>query len=92
MITSVKPMLWKKIAIIAETKGFNWVTSFYVMYTVDGSSWDYYKNKQIFTGNTDRFTLVENEFEAFTAVSIRIYPLTWTNLPCLRLEAYCYEV
>ena len=92
MITSARPVLWKKVAMLGESKNDNWIRSFYIMYSEDGSSWNYYKNKQIFNGNRNRNTLVECELEGFIGISIRIHPLTWNNAICARLEAYCYEV
>jgi len=42
---------------------------------------------QTFTGNTDRTTVVENRLPTHViAMCIRLFPLTWLGLPCLRME------
>ena len=92
MVTSVKAVQWTKIGIKGIFKNDNWISSFYVMYSEDGSSWTYYNNKQIFNGNSDRDTLIEYDLNGFIGVSIRLHPITWNNIICARLEAYCYEV
>ena len=58
LITSVKSVLWKKIGTKGDSKNDNWITSFYVMYSEDGSDWNYYKNMLVFNANSDRNTLV----------------------------------
>ena len=92
MITGLKPVLWKKIAILGDSKNNYWINSFYVMYSEDGSSWNYYKNMAILNGSYSRNTLVESQLDGFIGISIRIHPYTWTNYICAKLEAYFYEV
>ena len=42
---------------------------------------------QIFAGPTDKHTVVEKPLPyPVRALCVRIYPLTWLELPCLRLE------
>ena len=49
-------------------------------------------NKFNFSANVDRNSEVLNILDPFVAVAIRIHPVTWNNLICMRLEAYCSEV
>ena len=42
---------------------------------------------QSFTGNTDRSTVVENRLPSpVVALCIRLFPMSWLELPCLRME------
>ena len=93
MVTSVVPVLWKRIG----TKGLNngnpsRVTSYCVNYTVDGNDWVLYKNGLEFSGNYDLNTEVLYILEPFVALAIRIHPLTWNLLSCMRLEVWCSEL
>ena len=64
------------------------IRSYYIMYSVDGSSWLDYKNKQVFIANYDSSTKVEYDLDEFIAVSVRFHPLTWNDHICTRIEAY----
>ena len=85
-------MTWKKIGTYGDQKYDRWTTSYYISYSVDGSTWVDYKDKQIFSGNVNRGSLVEYLFEPFNATSIRIHPQSWYNEICLRMEVYCSEI
>ena len=87
MATSVRAVRWTKIAMMGENKYDTWITSFYIMYSVDGSSW--------ITITTHRYLMiasVENELQGLIGVSIRIYPVTWYGHLCARIEFYCSEI
>ena len=92
MITSVRPVKWVKVGTIGNLKDDYWISSYYLMYSVDGSVWINYNNKQVFNGNSDRNTIVEHDLNPFIATSIRIHPIQYSTLMCARVEAYCYEV
>ena len=59
MITSVKPVMWKKISTLGDKKFEQWIKSYYIMYSIDGLTWLEYKNKQVVTANFDKDTKVE---------------------------------
>ena len=92
MVTSAVPVKWKRIGTMGDPGSDSRITSYYIMYTVDGSIWENYKNKQVFTANTVRNSKVENDLEDIIAVSIRLHPLTWITGICLKIEAYFISV
>ena len=92
MITTSVPVKWKRIGTKGSVKSNQRTTSYYIMYSVDGSSWLDYKSKQIFSGNYDWDTKVEYDIEEFVAVSIRFHPVTWSGNIMMRIEAYYYEI
>ena len=59
MITSVRPVKWVKVATMGDKRNDNWVTSYYLMYSVNGTDWIEYNNKEVFNANSDRNTLVD---------------------------------
>ena len=61
------------------------VTSFKVYASTDSSSWWWVGNGQVFTGNSDSNTYVDNVFGAsISARYIRIYPQTWNSHMSMR--------
>ena len=92
MITSVRPVIWKKISTMGDSNNDQWMSSYYITYSDDGIIWTEYKNKQIFTANNDRVTKVEYVLDQFVATMIRIHPVTFYSVICVRLEAYCSEI
>ena len=61
------------------------VTSFKVYASTDGSSWWWVDNGQVFTGNSDSSTYVNNLFAApVSAGYIRIYPQSWNAYMSMR--------
>ncbi|XP_011663055.2 uncharacterized protein LOC589087 [Strongylocentrotus purpuratus] len=69
-----------------------WVTSFRVLYSIDGLTWTAVQNSimagsNVFSGNDDRDTVVTNDFSSnIVARFIRIEPLTWTNHISMRFD------
>eukprot|EP00057_Strongylocentrotus_purpuratus_P014292 XP_011668766.1 PREDICTED: uncharacterized protein LOC590339 [Strongylocentrotus purpuratus] len=69
-----------------------WVTSFRVLYSIDGLTWTAVQNaimagSEVFTGNTDMETVVTNDFSpTVVARFIRIQPLTWRRHISMRFE------
>ena len=93
MVTSVVPVMWRQIGTKGQNNGSNnRVTSYYVSYSVDGADWIEYKNRFVFSGNFDTNTEVLHILEPFVALAIRIHPLTWKNVMCMRLEVWCSEI
>lgn len=92
MISSLRNVLWKKIGTMGDSTWQQRVTSYYLMYSVDGSQWTYYKSKQIFQANNDKSTAVEYDLEPFVAVAVRLHPVTWYDKICMRIEVYCIEI
>ena len=45
MITNVRPVKWVKVGTRGDSKNYNWILRYYLMYSFDGSSWMEYKNK-----------------------------------------------
>eukprot|EP00118_Oscarella_pearsei_P028832 m.3048 g.3048 ORF g.3048 m.3048 type:complete len:513 (+) comp9027_c0_seq1:429-1967(+) len=72
-----------------------WVTSYQIAYSTDGSNWIFYKDEEsrepkMFDGNSDRESVVKNSFgKGIYAQSIRIRPQSWHGSKlCLRAEFY----
>ena len=69
-----------------------WVTSYKLAYSNDGSSFTYVLNddgsERVFTGNSDHDSIVEHSFTAINARYIRLYVQTWNNHISLRWELY----
>ncbi|XP_033751294.1 LOW QUALITY PROTEIN: uncharacterized protein LOC117335429 [Pecten maximus] len=68
----------------------NWVTTFSIGYSSDGSVWTTYTNASgtsVFAGSTDRSTVVTVGLDPFIETNyIRIQPVTWNNNIALRFE------
>lgn len=70
-----------------------YVKTFVIKYSYDGTTWFPYKGSdgsiQTFHGNSDAFSVKNNHFrDTFVARYIRIYPITFENKICLRVELY----
>ncbi|CAH1802618.1 unnamed protein product [Owenia fusiformis] len=73
---------------------YQWVTSYKVSYSEDGSSFKKIEKdgNQVFKGNNDRYTPVLNSFKPVQARYIRIHPVTWNEHPSLRFDVTgCYN-
>ena len=92
MISSTRNVAWKRIGTMGDSLLDQRVTSYYISYSVDGSTWIEYKNKQIFKANNDKRTAVEYDLDAFEALAIRFHPTSWNLKICMRIEAYCIEI
>ncbi|XP_069102136.1 lactadherin-like [Argopecten irradians] len=81
-----------------ETHANQFVTSFYVSYSSDGSVWAWLSSVDqqpiLFPGNTDRNTVVKSTFNtSITASYLRITSKTWSGFPVLRFDVSgCYDV
>ena len=65
-----------------------WITTYSLAYTIDGSQWLPYNEGEILRGNTDRNTRVEHQLIPFLARAVRIKPLTWSTHISLRVELF----
>jgi len=63
-----------------------WVKSYKIEYSTDGSSWTYYPTT--LTGNTDQQTVVRNEVKVFQARYLRFRPQSWQGHISMRVEVY----
>ena len=77
------------------TNDFEWVTSYHLKYSLTGVEQDFgYVTSSAdvsvinFPGNTDRNTIVTNEFDPITGRYIRLYPSAWNNHISMRWEVY----
>ena len=77
---------------LSGTDHDQWVTSYKLAYSNDGSSFTYILNdddsERVFTGNSDADTIVEHTFTAIYARYVRLYAQTWNNHISLRWELY----
>jgi hypothetical protein len=62
-----------------------YVTSYKVEHSSDGTNWSWVDNENVFTGNTDANTKITNSFTTnVVARYIRIYPETYVSYPSMR--------
>ena len=62
-----------------------WVKSYKVEYSTDGTNWFWVDGENVFTGNTDMNTKITNSFNTnVVARYIRIYPETFNSYPSMR--------
>ncbi|KXJ24097.1 Lactadherin [Exaiptasia diaphana] len=75
---------------------FQWVTSYSLAYSDDGTSWKPYEGDctKIFPGNTDKNTVVTNKLEIpIKARYIRLIVKGFNGHPTMRMELYgCMEL
>ena len=86
---------WKIHAVATQGRDRvnQWVTSYKLGYSDDGYTFIFIQkandNEHIFTGNTDRDTVVTNEFDSpVIARYFRLYPQTYYGYMCMRWELY----
>ena len=66
-----------------------WVTSYKIKYSSNGSTWNWWNGGTILTANSDANTHVTHYFiPTFTAITIRIYPVSRHSWRSMRLDAY----
>ena len=66
-----------------------WVTSYTLKYSDDGTSFTDYQSGKTFQGNSDINTVVKHKLEpTIYARYIKLYPQTWKKHPSLRMELY----
>ena len=67
----------------------NWITSYKIQYSTDGITFTDYNGGQVFTGNTDRNTVVRHNLNTpITARYIRFNPQSWYTWISGRFEVY----
>ncbi|XP_078346313.1 uncharacterized protein LOC144631689 isoform X2 [Oculina patagonica] len=87
---------WTKVSAVA-TQGRQdanqWVKSYSLSFSYDGVFWEVVNNeqglKQVFTANSDRYTLVRNNlYQPVITRYIRIHPESWNGHISMRTEFY----
>ena len=69
-----------------------YVTSYKVLYSLNGDTWKYAEEGKIYEGNFDHSTKIQNDFaEPIEAKAIRIYPVSWHEHISLRFDAIYLE-
>ena len=83
------PFYTHRIATHGRTDGCGqWITSYRIMYTIDGLNWIMYNNGDILRGNSDKSTIVEYRLSPFLARSVRINVVTWNEHISTRAELF----
>lgn len=92
-----QPEIITGIATRGQPDVSHWVTKFTVSTSVDGITFEPYKdsqnaNQKVFGGNYDRDTIVYAFFDrAVNASAVRIYPIEWHEAIALRFDVLaCY--
>ena len=78
-IGSSIPFVYEKMRISGRSNLNQWITSFKLEYSLDGSNWTSYKNSQVFDGNSESKEPVELLLEPFIARAVRILPQSWVG-------------
>ncbi|CAB4019932.1 Hypothetical predicted protein [Paramuricea clavata] len=68
-----------------------YTTEYKLSSTMDGISWDLYKEDQtvkMFTGNTSCRCTRKNPVQPFLARALRFLPTAWKDAPCMRVEVF----
>ena len=87
--TNTLPIHWVKITTKGRENLNQWVKSYKIKHSNDGSTWLGYQDETVFLANYDTFNIVSNKID-ITSKMIRIYPLTWNDTIAMKIEAY-YE-
>jgi len=87
-ISVIEPKIWHGLAIQGRNACQQWVTSFYIAYSLEGTDWKLAQEAKKFTGNNDCDTIVYHTFPPFMARCIQIRPITWNGHISLRAEVY----
>ena len=91
-IDAEKLVLWKGITTMGLAKTNQYVTTYRVEFSKDGSTWFHYNKMQPFTANGEPSIQVAQEFDQpILARKLRIVVLTWFGAIAMRLEAYYHE-
>ena len=86
-INAPNAVSWTKIT----TKGrdADYILTYGLDYSIDGSTWLNYNSGEVLSGNSDATTAKSNDLlPHFQARKIRLLPLTWLGHPSMRIEAY----
>ncbi|XP_072169938.1 LOW QUALITY PROTEIN: uncharacterized protein [Diadema setosum] len=68
-----------------------WVTGYYLSYSIDGNSWNYYGSDatRLIQGNLDNSSVVRHSLDPVNNVRyVRIEPKTWNNSIAMRVRLY----
>ena len=81
--------LLRKLLHKGRNSGHNqWIKSYKLAYSNDGTNWTDYNNGQILTGNNDKTSVVKNTLDEFEARYVRFKPQTWNTHISARFEIY----
>ncbi|CAH1790603.1 unnamed protein product, partial [Owenia fusiformis] len=66
-----------------------WMKTFQILYSIDGTDWLYYNDKETLTGNTNgNDVAIINIDQNIEARYLLILPITWNNQPGIRMELF----
>ena len=85
-VGSMVPLMFYTVGTKGDPDDNNWITSYRILYSLEGFEWIYYNESVVFTGNSDRNTEVLYNFNPFIARSVKLVPVSWTGSICTRLE------
>ena len=86
-----KPVLWRAIATQGRRGANQWVRSYKLMYTLDGTDWEMYNSGTPLEGNVDQST-IKYHLINIKALKIKIMPVTWSRHTSMKIEAYYQEI
>ena len=87
-ISSPVPYTFNKIITRGRDSRNEFISSYYLSYSLDNINWVNYNNQEILRGNTDSQNIIENLLSPFLARSLRLYPVTRVGWVATKIEAY----
>lgn len=58
-----------------------WTTGFRLQYSLDGTTWTDYNNREVLVGNNNATTIEGRRLTMFVARYLRVIPVTWFGFP-----------
>ena len=86
-----KPVIWRAIATQGRRGANQWVKSYKLMYTLNGTDWEMYNSGTPLEGNVDQST-IKYHLINITALKIKLMPVTWSRHISMKIEAYYQEL
>ncbi|KAK3729872.1 hypothetical protein QZH41_016838 [Actinostola sp. cb2023] len=65
-----------------------WVKTYSIQHSDEGTTFTVYNSGEVLTGNADRNTIVKHNLKQFSARFVRVLPKSWYNWIAMRLELY----
>jgi len=65
-----------------------WVNTYSIQHSDEGTTFTVYNSGEVLTGNADRNTIVKHNLKQFSARFVRVLPKSWSWHIAMRLELY----
>jgi len=85
------PHLIVRVATQGRADADQWISEYYLKWSLDGEEWNVVEGGRLFQGNTDRNTIVKHDISPILARCIRFCPTKWNSHMSMRCEVYYAE-